>query len=81
MAQISLKAQTNSATDPGLGGLFMPGVTCIYIVLFPSHTVTCSPWGYVELVSFSHRTNATTALHLNRLISFGYWDGNSTVAQ
>lgn len=68
MAQINLNAQTNSATGPGLGGLFKAGITCIYIVLFLSHTVTCSLWGYIEFVSFSHRTNATVVLHLNSLI-------------
>lgn len=74
MTQIKLNAQTNSATDPGLSGLFKSSVTCIYIVLFLSQTVTCSLWGYIELVSFSHCTRATIALHLNSLISFWYHD-------
>lgn len=80
MTQIKLNAQTNSATDPGLSGLFKSSVTCIYIVLFLSQTVTCSPWGYIELVSFSHCTSTTIVLHLNSLISFWYHDVISTEA-
>lgn len=80
MAQIKLNAQTNSATDPGLSGLFKSSVTSIYIVLFLSQTVTCSPWGYIELVSFSHCTGTTIVLHLNSLISFWYHDVISTEA-
>lgn len=78
MAQIKLNAQTNSATDLGLSGLFKSSVTCIYIVLFLSQTVTCSLWGYIELVSFSHCTSTTIVLHLNSLISFWYHDVIST---
>ena len=78
MTQIKLNAQTNSATDPGLSGLFKSSVTCIYIVLFLSQTVTCSLWGYIELVSFSHCTSTTIVLHLNSLISFWYRDVIST---
>lgn len=78
MAQIKLNAQTNSATGLGLSGLFKSSVTCIYIVLFLSQTVTCSLWGYIELVSFSHCTSTTIVLHLNSLISFWYHDVIST---
>lgn len=80
MTQIKLNAQTNSATDPVLSGLFKSSVTCIYIVLFLSQTVTCSLWGYIELVSFSHCTSITIVLHLNSLISFWYHDVISTEA-
>lgn len=78
MAQIKLNAQTNSATDPGLSGLFKSSVTSIYIVLFLSQTVTCSLWGYIHSVSFSHCTGTTIVLHLNSLISFCYHDVTST---
>lgn len=78
MAQIKLNAQTNSATDPGLSGLFKSSVTSIYIVLFLSQTVTCSLWGYIDSVSFSHCTSTTIVLHLNSLISFWYHDVTST---
>lgn len=78
MAQIKLNAQTNSATDPGLSGLFKSSVTSIYIVLFLSQTVTCSLWGYIDSVSFSHCTGTTIVLHLNSLISFWYHDVTST---
>lgn len=80
MTQIKLNAQTNSATAPGLSGLFKSSVTCIYIVLFLSQTVTFSLWGCIELVSFSHCTSTTIALHLNSLISFWYHDVISTEA-
>lgn len=80
MAQIKLNAQTNSATDPGLSGLFKSSVTSIYIVLFLSQTVTCSLWGYIDSVSFSHCTSTTIVLHLNSLISFWYHDVISTEA-
>lgn len=78
MAQIKPNAQTNSATDPGLSGLFKSSVTSIYIVLFLSQTVTCSLWGYIDSVSFSHCTGTTIVLHLNSLISFWYHDVTST---
>lgn len=78
MAQIKLNAQTNSATDHGLNGLFKSSVTCIYIILFLSCTVTCSLWVYVEFVSFSHCTGTTRVLHLNSLISFWYRDVTPT---
>lgn len=78
MAQIKLNAQTNLATDPGLNGLFKSSVTSIYIVLFLSQTVTCSLWGYIDSVSFSHCTGTTIVLHLNSLISFWYHDVTST---
>lgn len=78
MAQIKLNAQTNSATDHGLSGLFKSSITRIYIILFLSSTVTCSLWGYIELVSFSHCTGTARVLHLNSLISFWYRDVTPT---